>query len=521
MKQASILKRISGTLQQVARLNQVQVRTKSSAVEDLSLTDEFTSARPYEEMPGPAPLPLLGNNWRFMPFIGNYSIEHIDQVCQQLHRQYGRIVKLAGLLGRPDMVFLFDADDIERVFRSEELMPHRPSMPSLNYYKHVLRKDFFGEDAGVIAVHGEQWYRFRTRVQQPMLQPRTAKLYVTPIEQTAQAFIDRIRTIRDSSMEMPDDFLNEIHKWSLESIAQVALDTRLGCLDDCSPETQSLIDAVNTFFHNVGVLELKVPFWRLFNTPTWRKYIGALDTITSITMKHISAALERLQQGKGGECTAQSSLLERVLTQEPDNPRLACILAMDMFLVGIDTTSAAVASILYQLSQHPEKQEILHNEVSQVLTSGEPLTSQRLDQMSYLRAVIKETLRMYPVVIGNGRCMTKDSVIAGYQIPKGTQIVFQHYVISNSEEYFSEPHKFIPERWLKCSREQHHPFASLPFGYGRRMCLGRRFAELEIQTLVAKMVQAFKMEYHYDKLSYSIHPMYMPDGPLRFKMVDR
>lgn len=116
---------------------------------------------------------------------------------------------------------------------------------------------------------------------------------------------------------------------------------------------------------------------------------------------------------------------------------------------------------------------------------------------------------MYPVVIGNGRCMTKDSVIAGYQIPKGVQIVFQHYAISNSEKYFHEADKFMPERWLKnqgenqtkelidelktgvkCPRDegqQFHPFASLPFGYGRRMCLGRRFAELEIQAVIIKV----------------------------------
>lgn len=50
------------------------------------------------------------------------------------------------------MVFLYDPNEIERVFRLEDGMPHRPSMPSLNYYKHVLRKEFFGELPGVIAV---------------------------------------------------------------------------------------------------------------------------------------------------------------------------------------------------------------------------------------------------------------------------------------------------------------------------------------------------------------------------------
>jgi cytochrome P450 family 49 subfamily A len=64
----------------------------------------------------------------------------------------------------------------------------------------------------------------------------------------------------------------------------VALDICLGCLDEqvssSTADTQKLIDAVITFFSNVGVLELKFPFWRLFSTPTWKKYITALDTIT-------------------------------------------------------------------------------------------------------------------------------------------------------------------------------------------------------------------------------------------------
>lgn len=68
------------------------------------------------------------------------------------------------------------------------------------------------------------------------------------------------------------------------------------------------------------------------------------------------------------------------------------------------------------------------------------------------------------------------------------QVVFQHYAISNSSKYFSHPEQFLPERWLKGSGYKHHPFASLPFGYGKRMCLGRRFADLELQTVVSKVL---------------------------------
>lgn len=67
------------------------------------------------------------------------------------------------------------------------------------------------------------------------------------------------------------------------AIARVALDQKLGCLEDeytMDSDTQNLIDAINVFFANVPELELKIPFWKLFSTPTWRKYIKALDTIT-------------------------------------------------------------------------------------------------------------------------------------------------------------------------------------------------------------------------------------------------
>ncbi|XP_076231363.1 putative cytochrome P450 49a1 [Calliopsis andreniformis] len=426
---------------------------------------------------------------------------------------------MEGLLGRPDMVFIYDADEIERIFRQEEKMPYRPSMPSLNYYKHVLRNDFFQGNAGVIAVHGENWYNFRSKVQQVMLQPRTARMYIGAIEETSLAFLQRIANIRDQKDEVPDDFLNEIHKWALESIAHVALDVRLGCLDDnANVETQKLIDAVSTFFSNVGILELKIPFWKLFNTPTWLEYVNALDTIVSITSKYTAAAFTRIMER--ANCGEKLSLLERVLLLENDT-KLATILSLDLFLVGIDTTSNTVASVLYQLALHPDKQDLVFDEICNVLPNKDmALQGMHLDQLKYLKACIKETLRMYPVVIGNGRCMTKDTVISGYHVPKGVQVVFQHYVISNLDKYFPRSKEFLPERWLQSDGVCHN-FASLPFGYGRRMCLGRRFAELEILIVVSKILQRYKLEYHYEKLEYYINPMYTPKGPLNIRFIDR
>ena len=64
--------------------------------------------------------------------------------------------------------------------------------------------------------------------------------------------------------------------------------------------------------------------------------------------------------------------------------------------------------------------------------------------------------------------------------------MFQHYVICNQDKYFPRSKEFLPERWIG-GEKVCHPFASLPFGYGRRMCLGRRFAELEMIIVISKV----------------------------------
>ncbi|KAK0075834.1 hypothetical protein PV325_006249, partial [Microctonus aethiopoides] len=152
--------------------------------------ESFGDVKSYSEIPGPKPIPILGNTWRFIPYIGDFKIQEIDKVSMRLYNNYGDIVKIGGLLGRPDMIFLYDANEIQKIFRSEEAMPHRPSMPSLNYYKHTLRKEFFKDNnAGIIAVHGESWSEFRSKVQQVMLQPRIASMYVSAIEESSLSFI--------------------------------------------------------------------------------------------------------------------------------------------------------------------------------------------------------------------------------------------------------------------------------------------------------------------------------------------
>jgi cytochrome P450 family 49 subfamily A len=106
-------------------------------------------------------------------------------------------------------------------------------------------------------------------------------------------------------------------------------------------------------------------------------------------MKHVTTALQKLDKEESGEL----SVLQRVLRLENDT-KTASNLALDMFLVGIDTTSNAVASILYQLSLHQENQATLYEEINTILPDiNAQITHEKLEQMHYLKACIKETMR--------------------------------------------------------------------------------------------------------------------------------
>ncbi|KAL0272713.1 UNVERIFIED_CONTAM: hypothetical protein PYX00_005578 [Menopon gallinae] len=486
--------------------------------------------RPYNEVPGPKGLPFLGNSWRFLPIIGHYQLPELDKIMSSLHNEYGEIVRLGGLIGHADLLFVFNPNEIERIFKREETMPHRPSMPSVKYYKQVLHKDFFGDTLGVVGVHGQRWDNFRSKVHQTMMQPNTAKKYLSPLNQITDEFLNNLQLKRRDTNELDCDFMEELYKWALECIGKVALDTRLGCLNRNlaeESEAQRMIEAVKVFFANVAEVELRMPVWRIYSTPAWKKYIGAFDMFRETCLKYITQAMHKVQAKSNSFKNEEDiSLMERILLKTSD-PKVATVLALDLLLVGIDTTSVAATTILYHIAKNPEQQDKLHRELVALLPSeNDVITEETISKSVYLSACIKESLRMRPVIIGNGRSLTSEAVIGNYKIPEGTHVIFPHYVVGNLEKYFPQAKSFIPERWLKTDEcpfghNKIHRFASLPFGYGRRTCLGRRFAEAELKILLSKIFRKYKVSYEHGEMRYEVQSTYKSPDPVRFHFADR
>ncbi|XP_068083426.1 probable cytochrome P450 301a1, mitochondrial isoform X2 [Anabrus simplex] len=390
------------------------IRSSSTVAVD---QQTLAKVRPFEEIPGPKPASMLGNLWRYLPFVDNWS--NMDFLEQQKHLRaaYGDLVKVSGFPSGSDSVFVFNPEDAQTVFRNEGKWPIRDAVKSLSYYRTVLRKDVYHGIAGIITSQGETWQEFRSKVNQPMMQPRSAKMYVTPINDVAEDFINRIRDFRDNKNEVPRDFINELYKWSLESIATVTLDTRLGCLSpDMKPdsEPQKMIEAVHVTLRGIYELDLRPSLWKYISTPMWRKYVKALDVFTEVSMKYIKEAMDRI------ESKPADSMLERLLLSS-DDPMVACVMAIDMLFGGVDTTSHSTAMFLFNLANNPKKQEVLFQEVKRLLpeSRSQPVTMEIFNEMRYLRACLKESMRLNPINFGNLRRNPEDIVLSNYHIPKG------------------------------------------------------------------------------------------------------
>lgn len=488
----------------------------------------WEKAKPYTAIPGPKPLPIpYGNFWRFTS-LGTYGGDMI-LMHKKLRKQYGPIVRMAGMTAE-EMVFLYDSNYIETMYRNESVWPIRDNIPSFIMYRDLYRQDLYSEYQGVANSQGKKWAESRSAVNQTMMQPRNTKVYVQPIDDVAGEFVDRIKTLRDSKMEVPKNFINELNKWSLESIATVALDTRLGCLKgnlDPKSDAQILINSIHDMFDQVFNLDLRPSPYKYVSTPTWRRYVKTLNTITDITSRQIHEKLETLKDKENDPDYQPNSVLESLYFKRK-NPKLAVVMAMDMLIAGVDTTSHTAAAALYYLSKNHDKQEKLFEELKRFLPEkNSPITADILNELKYMKACIKESMRLSPIASGNQRRTVKDFVLGDYQIPKGTQLLAVNLLLCHDDNYFTNAEKFVPERWLKTEKASEHvaklasPFVFLPFGFGPRMCVGRRFAELELETIVSKLVRNFKLDYKYGEMTWSQKLLYTADKPFQFKMEDR
>nr|ATO58442.1 cytochrome P450 CYP337B1 allele 12 [Helicoverpa armigera] len=169
--------------------------------------------------------------------------------------------------------------------------------------------------------------------------------------------------------------------------------------------------------------------------------------------------------------------------------------AFFFFVAGADTSANTMHYSLLELSNNPKILAKLHEEIDKVFEGGAgELTYNDIDKLQYLDQVINEAMRKYPPVGVMQRLCTKDTVLpSGIPIAKGNTIMIPVFGLHRDEKYFDDPHVFDPDRFAPENVSKIKNYAYLPFGEGNRICIGVRFARLQVKAGLAWLLRRFTL----------------------------
>jgi unspecific monooxygenase len=159
-----------------------------------------------------------------------------------------------------------------------------------------------------------------------------------------------------------------------------------------------------------------------------------------------------------------------------------------MILAGHETTATALFWSLYMLALDPVAQEQLATEARQAGANSEP----DLDRLKFTRAVVDETMRLYPPAFLIARAALGPDEVAGMPVAKNDVILIAPWLLHRHEKLWRDPNAFVPERFLAPAPPPDR-FAYLPFGVGPRVCIGAHFALVEATLALARIIAAFRV----------------------------
>jgi cytochrome P450 family 2 subfamily U polypeptide 1 len=180
------------------------------------------------------------------------------------------------------------------------------------------------------------------------------------------------------------------------------------------------------------------------------------------------------------------------------------VMASDSFLAGSDTSSTTIQWLIFFMAKYPQIQEKVHFELDQVVGRSRTPEFEDMTKLSYLSAVIMEVMRFRPVApMGVPHVCADDTTIGGMTVPKDAVIIMNICKLANDPKLWKDPDLFRPERFLeeekgridlKASetRSSIDEFRFIPFGVGKRACVGYQLAKLEVPLMAVHLLHHFE-----------------------------
>ncbi|XP_027368610.1 premnaspirodiene oxygenase-like [Abrus precatorius] len=441
----------------------------------LGTRSEVTLIKPLNLPLGPWELPLIGSIHHLIGSLPHHRLRELAQ-------KYGPLMHLK--LGEVSTIVVSSPEVAKEVLKTHDaIFAQRP---------HLIGADImcYGSTDISTAPYGGYWKQLKKICSQELLSPKRVHSFQSIREEKVSNLMRYIATKNGSCVNLSD----KVACMTSAITARAAFGKK--CKDQ--EEFISLVKKLVKLSKGLIVLDF-------FPSQKWLHLISGVKPRLEKLHRKFDIIFENIIREavqKPGEVEVEALL--NVLLNIKDHEALECPLTinnikaviLDLFAAGGDTTSAVIEWAISEMVKNPRVMIKAQEEVREAFGSKGYTNETTLQELKFLRAVIKETLRLHPPfpLLLPRECL-ETCEVEGYTIPAGTRVIVNAWAIGRDPNYWDEAEKFYPERFMDCAIDYKGlNMEFIPFGGGRRMCPGILFAISSIELCLAQLLYYYNWE---------------------------
>jgi cytochrome P450 len=436
--------------------------------------------------PGPAPWPVLGN------IASLAGLPH--RSLEKLARKYGGLMYLR--LGSKPCVVVSTAEVARELFKTNDIIvSNRPGgcfFENLAEYRNITSSPY-----------GAHWRQLRKICASELFTQKRLDSY-------KDSRLEEIRTavkelFEQSENRGPVNIHDWLHRLLSNNLTRVIMNERYFGTDEKGMQGAKEFERVTALmFSQAGdvVLSDFIPYMafltKLQGKP--KLYRKTRDIVLEMMRKMVNFDERKKLHDEGGSTGKPEDFVDVLLsstladgeTRLPDD--ICLLLLMDMLVAGTDTSSTTIEWTIAELLRHPDKLKRVREELNSVVGANQLVKEEDLDRLPYLNAIVKESFRLHPATpLGLPRESHQPFQLQGYTLPKGTRLFINQWAVHRDPGVYDLPEEFKPERFLEggeISIVGDSQYQLIPFGSGRRNCVGLPMAQLVIRLVLAHLLHS-------------------------------